>query len=107
LEDISEVEDHSKIKQNVAPTPIAQAPPQYSAAQTTKSAVLEPQNKTAVGTQKQAIAQPNKLADVGDTKATYKILRKKHTKKKIKKKSTKNRHQKEDDDDWISVDSAF
>jgi hypothetical protein len=107
LEDISEVEDHSKIRQNVAPTPIAQAPPQYSAAQTTKSAVLEPQIKTAVDTKKQAIAQPNNLADVGETKATYKILRKKHTKKKVKKKSTKNRHQKEDDDDWISVDSAF
>jgi hypothetical protein len=107
LEDISEVEDHSKIKQNIAPTPIAQAPPQYSVAQTTNSAVLETQNLSAVDTKKQAVAQPNKLADAGEKKATYKILRKKHAKKKVKKKYAKNRHQKEEDEDWISVDSAF
>ena len=106
LEDISVVEDHSKIIGNLATTPV-QAPPQYSAAQTTNSTVLGAQNQGGVEATKQVDAKPNKLADVDETKATYKNLRKKQTKKKIKKKSAKNRHQKEDDDDWISVDSAF
>lgn len=108
LEDISVVEgDRSAVRQIVAPKPVTQAPPQYSAAQTTNSAVLEAPNQGSIDTKKEVAVKPAKLAEVSDDKATYKILRKKHAKKKVKKKASKRRTQKEDDDDWISVDSAF
>jgi hypothetical protein len=81
LEDISIVEDHSVMKEN-------RAPPQYFP-------------------KKEADLSTNKLADLEDSKPTHKPIRKKHVKKKVKKKSAKNRHQKEEDEDWISVDSAF
>jgi hypothetical protein len=48
---------------------------------------------------KEADLSTNKLADLEDSKPTHKPIRKKHVKK--------NRHQKEEDEDWISVDSAF
>jgi hypothetical protein len=81
LEDISIVEDHSSMKEN-------RTPPQYFS-------------------QKEADLSTNKLADLEDSKPIHKPIRKKHVKKKVKKKSAKNRAQKEEEEDWISVDSAF